>query len=187
MTYSEAVNNWVLLVAKPLMGLLCPWTSPRGASESVCQRRSSPPLHPLRSTGEPGTTPRALTQSVWALTDCWVTTQPAVKPRLYRLHGSPNRDIVSPGQAICWPCPTSLCNNLWSCYIRRLCERLETPRCPGGRGQKYSWSRRCPEHLRSPRTSGRAERLSEDRSDNEGCNGEIQKMWVHPLEGHSVP
>lgn len=67
---SEAVNSWLLLVARPLMGLSCPRTSPRGASESACQRRSSPPLHPLSSTGQPGTTPRALTQSAWALTDC---------------------------------------------------------------------------------------------------------------------
>lgn len=69
-THSEAVNSWLLLVARPLMGLSCPRTSPRGASESACQRRSSPPLHPLSSTGEPGTTPRALTQSAWALADC---------------------------------------------------------------------------------------------------------------------
>lgn len=71
LTHSEAVNSWLLLVARPLMGLSCPRTSPRGASESACQRRSSPPLHPLSSAEEPGTTPRALTQSAWALADCW--------------------------------------------------------------------------------------------------------------------
>lgn len=71
LTHSEAVNSWLLLVARPLMGLSCPRTSPRGASESACQRRSSPPLHPLSSTEEPGTTPRALTQSAWALAVCW--------------------------------------------------------------------------------------------------------------------
>ncbi len=80
--HSDAVNSWVLLVARPLMGLSCPWTSPRGARESACHRRSSPPLHPLSSTGVPGTTPRALTQSAWALTDCLkeVTT------RIYSAH-----------------------------------------------------------------------------------------------------
>lgn len=69
-THSEAVNSWLLLVARPLMGLSCPRTSPRGASDSVCQRRRSPPLHPLSSTKEPGTTPRVLIQSAWALADC---------------------------------------------------------------------------------------------------------------------
>lgn len=69
LTHSEAVNTWLLLAARLLMGLSCPRTSPRGASESACQRRSSPPLHPLSSTGEPGTTPRTLTQSAWMLAD----------------------------------------------------------------------------------------------------------------------
>lgn len=69
-THSEAVNRWLLLVARPLMGLSCPRTSPRGASDSVCQRRRSPLLHPLSSTEEAGTTPRVLIQSDWALADC---------------------------------------------------------------------------------------------------------------------
>jgi len=73
-THSEAVNSWLPFVARPLMGLSCPRTSPRGASESACQKRSSPLLQPPRSTGEPdhwpGITARALTQSAWALTDC---------------------------------------------------------------------------------------------------------------------
>lgn len=66
-THSEAVNSWLPLVARPLMGLSWPRTSPRGASESACQSRSRPPRHPLISTEKPGTMASALTQSAWAL------------------------------------------------------------------------------------------------------------------------
>lgn len=70
-THSEAVNNWLPLVASSLMELSWPWTSPRGTSESACQSRSRPPRHPLISTEEPGTMARALTQSACALAHCW--------------------------------------------------------------------------------------------------------------------
>lgn len=69
-TYSEAVNRWLLLVARPLMGLSWPWMSPRGASESAWHRRRSPPRHPPSSADEPGTAHKALTQSAWKATDC---------------------------------------------------------------------------------------------------------------------
>lgn len=71
-TDSEAVKRWLLLVEMLLMGLSWPFSSPRGPSVSVCHSLSTPPLQPLSRTGAPGTTPRAQTQSRWALgTCCW--------------------------------------------------------------------------------------------------------------------
>lgn len=71
-TDSEAVKRWLLLVEMPVMGLSWPLSSPRGPSVSVCHSFSTPARQPLSSTGHPGTTPSAHTQSRWALgTCCW--------------------------------------------------------------------------------------------------------------------
>lgn len=71
-TDSEAVKRWLLLVEMLVMGLSWPLSSPRGASVSVCHSFSTPARQPLSSTGDPGATPSAHTQSRWALgTCCW--------------------------------------------------------------------------------------------------------------------
>lgn len=69
-THSDAVKIWLELVQIAFMGLSCPFNSLIGANVSTFHSFRMPPRQPLRRTGEPGTSPRAHTQSLWALGTC---------------------------------------------------------------------------------------------------------------------
>lgn len=74
-THSAAVKIWLELVQIAFIGLSCPFISPMGAKVSTFQSLRVPPLQPLSRTGVPGTSPRAHTQSLWALGTCWKRRQ----------------------------------------------------------------------------------------------------------------
>lgn len=69
-THSEAVKSWLLFVQMLLTELSWPLISPRALSVSVCQNLSNPPLQPLITALEPGTTARELRRSEWACSTC---------------------------------------------------------------------------------------------------------------------